>query len=52
MTNTLYCSGSPLCQVMLKPQDTTVIITAVTTDIGYYSLTVQYSGTGCVSGGC
>ncbi len=46
-SNQLYaCSGSPLCQVMLKPEDTTVIVTAITTDIGGYSLTVHYSGAG------
>jgi hypothetical protein len=46
-SNQLYpCSGTPSCQVMLRPEDTTVIITAITTDIGYYQLTVRYSGTG------
>lgn len=46
-SNQLYsCSGSALCQVMLRPEDTTVIVTAITTDIGYYSLTVHYSGSG------
>ncbi|MCA9664107.1 MAG: hypothetical protein KC503_00920 [Myxococcales bacterium] len=46
VSNRLYCSGAPSCQVMLWPQDTTVIITAITTGIGYYTLTVQYSGKG------
>lgn len=46
-SNQLYaCSGSPLCQVMLRPEDTTVIVTAITTDIGGYSLTVLYAGAG------
>ncbi|MEZ4458126.1 MAG: hypothetical protein R3E66_00070 [bacterium] len=46
-SNQLYpCSGSSLCQVMLRPEDTTVIVTAVTTDIGSYTLTVQYAGAG------
>jgi hypothetical protein len=46
-SNQLYpCSGSPLCQVMLRPEDTTVIVTAITTDIGGYSLTLHYAGAG------
>lgn len=46
MTNTLYCTGAPGCQVMLDPQDTVVIVTAVTTAIGSYTLTVDYAGQG------
>jgi len=46
-SNQLYpCSGQALCQVMLRPEDTTVIVTAITTDIGGYSLTVHYAGAG------
>lgn len=46
MTNTLYCTGAPSCQVMLDPQDTVVIVTAITTAIGSYTLTVDYAGQG------
>lgn len=46
MSNQLYCTGSSLCQVMLRPEDTIVVVTAITTNIGSYSLTVRYSGPG------
>lgn len=46
MTNTLYCTGTASCQVMLDPQDTVVVVTTITTDIGQYSLTVDYAGQG------
>lgn len=45
-SNHLYCTGTSLCRVMLRPEDTTVIITAVTTGIGPYTLSIQYSGAG------
>jgi hypothetical protein len=31
---------------MLDPQDTIVVVTAITTDIGPYTLTVDYAGQG------
>ncbi|QED26804.1 hypothetical protein FRD01_06025 [Microvenator marinus] len=46
MSNQLYCTGSPSCQVMLRPEDTIVVVTAITTNIGSYSLNVRYSGPG------
>ncbi len=46
MSNQLYCTGTTLCQVMLRPEDTVVVVTAITTDIGSYSLTVDYAGDG------
>jgi hypothetical protein len=46
MSNHLYCTGTSSCQVMLRPEDTVVVVTAITTDIGYYSLSVDYAGDG------
>lgn len=45
-SNMLYCTGTPSCQVMLRPEDTTVIVTAITTGIGSYSLTIRFAGDG------
>lgn len=45
-SNMLYCTGTSSCQVMLRPEDTTVIVTAVTTGIGSYSLTIRFAGDG------
>lgn len=46
MSNHLYCTGTASCQVMLRPEDTVVVVTAITTDIGSYTLTVDYAGDG------
>ena len=45
-SNYLYCTALTSCQVMLRPEDVTVIVTAITTDIGSYSLTIDYAGMG------
>jgi hypothetical protein len=38
----LYCSGDSTCSILVPPGQTTLIVTAVTTDIGGYTLTVHY----------
>ncbi len=38
----LRCSGEPTCSIIVSPGDTTLIVTAVTTDIGSYTLDVRY----------
>lgn len=37
----LYCSGSTICRIRVPPGDTTLITTAVTTDIGSYTLRIH-----------
>lgn len=38
----VYCTGSPTCSIVVPPGQTTLLVTAVTTDIGSYTLTVRY----------
>jgi hypothetical protein len=38
----VYCSGSPKCSIVVPPGQLTLLATAVTTDIGGYTLTVRY----------
>ena len=38
----LYCSGSDTCSLIVPAGQTTLLVTAVTDDIGYYTLTVRY----------
>lgn len=39
----LYCTGSTTCAITVPPGQTTLIVTAVTTDIGNYTLTITYA---------
>ncbi len=39
----LYCTGSTTCTTTVPPGQTTLIVTAVTTDIGNYTLTITYA---------
>ena len=38
----VYCSDEPTCSIFVPPGQTTLLVTAVTTDIGGYVLTVRY----------
>jgi hypothetical protein len=38
----LYCSGSPKCSILVPSGQLTLLVTAVTDDIGGYTLTVRY----------
>jgi hypothetical protein len=38
----VYCSGSPRCSIIVPPGQPTLLVTAVTDDIGGYTLTVRY----------
>lgn len=38
----VYCSGSPTCSIVVPAGQMTLLATAVTTDIGGYTLTVRY----------
>lgn len=38
----VYCAGSPTCSIVVPPAQSTLLVTAVTTDIGGYTLTVRY----------
>ena len=42
----VYCRDRPTCTTTVQPGDTTLIVTAVTTGIGSYTLTVRYVGSG------
>ncbi len=37
----IYCSGSPTCAGRVAPGDTTLIFTAITDDIGSYTLNIR-----------
>jgi hypothetical protein len=38
----VYCSGSPKCSIIVPASTPTLLVTAITTDIGGYTLTVRY----------
>lgn len=38
----LYCSGSDTCSIFVPAGQTTLLVTAVTDDIGFYTLNVRY----------
>jgi len=38
----LYCSGSSKCSIVVPTGQLTLLVTAITTDIGSYTLTVRY----------
>jgi len=38
----IYCSGSDTCSITVPAGQTTLLVTAVTDDIGFYTLTLRY----------
>ncbi len=39
----IYCTGVATCSITVPPGQTTLLVTAVTTDIGSYTLNVSYA---------